>query len=295
MVFSVLWCVGGFDSSMFSIIAREQYGNGTHISTLLNVTVIFYLVYMNVGENGLSFQGFKTEVKRDLRLIYLTYIHRNKFLKRGHLNSYSKPSMNSFYLLITSIGAGVFAAYVFEIIWAHLFNLGNYGDWNWPLYYLEGSYSSLAFRNYGFMLTGLVLALVWPRIFLGVKIRLRNPFNRDVGFLLIFASILLFATWFYYPFGHHIYTYDEAVISGYEIGADPPPLENTVSLPGQIYFPQTVYALYSLDSSSPTEGAYGFYAPNELIHLLNVVTKVFCTFACAYPFIYAKAYSEMIE
>lgn len=259
-------------------------GYGLHLSSVQNILFVTYFVFLFISCDGIDNLGqLKNEVLKDVKANL--YIFNRKKLKNIRWGYTRQDNIKVLYQLCFSIFVCFFGFFIFEIIWVHLYNFFQFGDWLWPIYYFERfPLNILMLRNYGVIVLSLAsIYFIYRFINKGRKTRMR--FNSLLIPLLV-ISIASWGTWIVMPgpIPTFQYFYDQAIKPNSTLVNDPV----LYIMPKGLYFKQTVYTVYeAVDymTSYPSVRPYSLYLPDDFIHFINVFTKYATSISCMFPFL----------
>ena len=285
LVSSVLWAVTGWDGTIQQVFGLGPYGVGIHLSTAQTFFFFFYLLALNMQTGGLeSFGQFWHSVKEDLWSIR----HYSLGIRKRYLKWVIEPKSGVAFVILIC----VFATFAFENAWVLLYNRTQFGNWLWPIYYVNTS--NPFFRNVmlGFtiplilapMTKYLTASGIWRPS--GKPYSIKWRFDNTWGLIVVFTLIL----WLVWISGY--FPHATLPLSGLK---DSEVLGNMTNFtlagvnwiyPAQQLFPQTTYTFYPpstyLQGYDPKQ-IYGFWVHDDFLHLINTVTKYATFLAVCYP------------
>jgi hypothetical protein len=314
LVSTGLWILGGWDSTVESTaFGSGAYGYGLHWSTVQTAFLAFYLIATNLQVGGYrSLPQVGAELQKDLRSVVLQFeafgaflvgrktYGRNLFSNlRNEYREYANvdPVRGFSFAVLLAIVAGLF----FELLWVPIYDITNFGQWAWPVYFYGAPLLNSPFLDVLFARNVLMLAVC---AFFGATIfyaaydgegkdlvrRFRVSWRFDRKWLgLVLAGAGTWILWVFLP--HAKFDPTQLFVNPSLIDSNKALTTETLLtthwlFPSQGLFPQTEYTFYNATyflKPYPASQVFGFYVNAPLVHLVNVVTKYATFAAVCYP------------
>lgn len=271
LIFSVLWIIYGFDSTIEQIFFPEEAGLGVHLSTYQTLSLIIYVSLINFHVDGLK--NIK-QLIREIKLDFKAFIHPLIIRK---LQSERKYAVEPLRALICSGCLALICLFIFEIPYVFFLNYYHFGDWFFPVYMFETDFLSPVFyRNIILLVLPLIFfiwALFYPTITKGWKIKYRLNLK---AFNLLLIMVACWLAWISFDSSHE-------PESPESLGLD---LSKNWTFPTQERFPQNTYIYFDipLNTYYVRENLFGWHQDDWQVHLLNIWTKYMVFLSVGYIF-----------
>ena len=316
ILFSLLWAVYGWDSTVSYTMTGRNYGTGVHWSTGQTMALVMYIVLLNVQYRGIGPKKLIRLIRTDFVMFGLIFLLWNKkarsvFNQLEEFGRAEKGQIDGVRAVMYSAFVMIAGLFAFEAVWVVFYNSFHFGDVLWPIYWTQ-AYDGVPFYTYAFgrnhlaLLAGLICAPLtlmvavhkWTHYHFQYRL---NRYAATVGLITLIA----WGAWVFYPLPQ-----EQRALESFNATEVINPLwvnmqiehrpgdkfvdlyGNYFDMPAQDLFPQTSYTFYPGEVKDnvlrgrgfTTTEIFGFYNGDELVHGLNVAVKYLTMFAIAYPF-----------
>ncbi len=261
---------------------------GIQWSTFATFSFFFYLLMVNFQVGGLdSFAYLKAEFKYDLAFLRAGLSHPRK-AREAYNELREPPVVDALRAAMISLLVCMSALFLFEAIWVPLYDYFQFGSVMWPVYFAVTSFPPVMLRNVGLFVLPLLIAcrILGLTLDSPTRQRFQVKWRLDFGAVMVlFVAASLWLVWIAFPSQIvNISTLSGAAVMGIHAAAFNP--SSCYVWPSQHLFPQNTYTFYPCAikgvSYVPSQ-ILGFFAPGDVLHAVNVLTK-FATFgALCYP------------